>query len=121
MYPFLTLPPAPRSPTTDAIRDALGLARLLYAGRKTRDATLPPAVDPLVEIGRELSTALELSRYDEGSLGHRAALDRASRALKRLAAEVTMGDSPTRLVRVARARVAGEKYKVAGRTPPETR
>ena len=72
-------------------------------------------------IGRELSAALSLSRFEEGSLGHRAALDRASRALKRLADEVTLGDSATRLARVAQARVAGEKFTIAGRAPPETR
>ncbi len=72
-------------------------------------------------IGRELSTALELSRFEEGSLGHRAALDRASRALQRLAEEVTLGDSASRLARVAQARVAGEKFTIAGRAPPETR
>ena len=97
----------PRSPTAAAIRDALGLVRLLYAGRRTREATLPPGSDPLVAIGRELRAALELAGFEEGSLGHRAALDRASRAMKRLAAEVTLGDSASRLARVAQARVAG--------------
>jgi hypothetical protein len=101
----------PRSPTADAIRDALGLARLLYAGRRAREAMPPPGADPLVAIGRELSEALELARYEEGSLGHRAALDRASRALARLAGEVTVGDSAARLVRVAQARVAGDERR----------
>jgi len=95
--------------------------RLLYAGRRTREGTLPPASDPLVAIGRELRAALELARFEEGSLGHRAALDRASRALVRLAGEVTLADSATHLVRVARARVAGEKPSVAGRAPRERR
>ena len=99
----------------------MGLVRLLYAGRRTREATLPPASDPLVAIGRELHAALDLARYEDGSLGHRAALDRASRALKRLAEEMTLGDSVSRLVRVAQARVAGEKFTVAGRAPPERR
>ncbi len=95
--------------------------RLLYAGRRTREATLPPASDPLVAIGRELRAALKMARFEEGSLGHRAALDRASRALKRLADEVTMGDSASRLARVARARVSGERFTIAGRAPPTTR
>jgi hypothetical protein len=111
----------PRSPTAAAIRDALGLVRLLYAGRRTREATLPPGSDPLVTIGRELRAALELAHFEEGSLGHRAALDRASRALKRLADEVTMGDSASRLARVAQARVTGERFTVAGRAPRERR
>ncbi len=109
-----------RTPTADAIRDALGLVRLLYAGRRTREGT-PPASDPLVAIGRELHAALELARFEEGSLGHRAALDRASKALQRLAGEVALGDSPSRLARVAQARVVGEKVAVAGRALPERR
>jgi len=113
--------PSPRSPTADTIRDALGLARLLYAARRTREATLPDAADPLVAIGRELTAALALARCEEGSLGHRAAQARAARTLARLAEEVTMGDSASRLARVAQARVAGERFSVAGRTPPERR
>lgn len=108
-------------PTAEAIRDALGLVRLLYAARKTREAALPAGSDPLVAIGRDLSAALELARYEEGSLGHRAALERAGKALARLADEVTMGDNPSRLARVARARVVGEKFNIAGRAPPERR
>jgi hypothetical protein len=107
-----------RSPTADAIRDALGLVRLLYAARRTREATLPPGSDPLVAIGRELAATLELARCEEGSLGHRAARDRAARMLAQLAAEMTMGDSASLLARVAQARVAGEKFTVAGRAPP---
>ena len=103
------------------IRDALGLVRLLYAARKTQEATLPPGADPLVSIGRELRAALELSRYEEGSLGYRAAMARADRALSRLADEVTMGDSMSRLARVARARALGEKLAIAGRAPKERR
>jgi hypothetical protein len=112
---------SPRSPTAAAIRDALGLVRLLYAGRRTREATLPEGSDPLVAIGRELCAALELASFEEGSLGHRAALDRASLALKRLTDEVTMGDSASRLARVAQARVTGERFTVAGRAPRERR
>jgi hypothetical protein len=103
----LALSPALPSPTAVAIRDALGLVRLLYAGRRTRQAAPPPEADPLVAIGCELSAALELARYEEGSLGHRAALDRASLALTRLTRELTLGDSAVRLARVAQARVTG--------------
>ncbi len=109
------------APAADVIRDALGLTRLLYAARRTREATLPDASDPLVAIGRELAAALALARGDEGSLGNRAAQARAARTLARLAEEVTMGDSASRLARVAQARVAGERFSVAGRTPPERR
>jgi hypothetical protein len=109
------------APTIEAIRDALGLVRLLYAARRTRDVDLPEAADPLVSIGRELRAALELARYEEGSLGHRAALDRASKALADLADQVTMGENASRLARVARERVVGEKFTVASRAPRERR
>jgi hypothetical protein len=109
------------TPTEEAIRDALGVARLLYAGRRTREATLPDASDPLVAIGRELQAALSLAHLEEGTLGHRAAVDRASRALRQLAEELTMADNVGRLVRVAEARVRGEKFMIAGRAPPERR
>jgi hypothetical protein len=95
--------------------------RLLYAGRQTREGALPVEADPLVAIGRELRAALDLARFEEGSLGHRAALARASRALRRLADEVTMGDSASRLAQVAEVRVTGERFKVAGRSPREKR
>ncbi len=112
--------PTPR-PTLETIRDALGLVRLLYAARQTREATLPAAADPLVAIGRDLAAALALAHHEEGSLGHRAAMDRADRALLRLADEVTMGDNMSRLARVARSRVRGERFTLAGRPLKERR
>jgi hypothetical protein len=95
--------------------------RLLYAARKTREATLPATSDPLVAIGRELSAALALADCEEGTLGHRAALERAERALVQLGGEVTIGDSASRLAKVARARVVGEKFTIAGRAQRERR
>ena len=58
---------------------------------------------------------------DPDTLGHRAAIDRAERALAKLADEVTMGDTAARLARVARARVLGEPFMIAGRAPRERR
>lgn len=74
-----------------------------------------------MSIGRELRTALDLANLDDGSLGHRASLERAARALSRLSVEVTLGDSASRLARVAQARLADEKFTIAGRAPPERR
>lgn len=116
-----TLPPSPPPSPADAIRDALGLVRLLYAARKTREATLPAGSDPLVAIGRELASVLPMAELDPDTLGHRAAIDRAERALAKLADEVTMGDTAARLARVARARVLGEPFMIAGRAPRERR
>lgn len=111
----------PRPPSVEAIRDALGYVRILYAARKTRESTLPDVSDPLVNIGRELAAALTLAGYEEGTLGHRAALERAGRALAQLGDEVTLSDSPNRAAKVARARVLGEKFAVAGKSTPERR
>jgi hypothetical protein len=99
------------TPTAELIRDALGLARLLYSARRTDERG---ELCPLVAIGRELGAALDLSRFEEGSLGNRAAVDRASRALVRLAAEVAVGDSVAQLVRVARERVAELAHRGMG-------
>ena len=95
--------------------------RILYAARKTRESTLPETADPLVIIGRELSAALSLATCEEGSLGHRAALERAGRALAQLGDEVGLADNPSRAAKVARARVLGEKFAVAGKSTPERR
>jgi len=92
-----------------SIRDALGLVRLLYAARRAQDPTPDPTSDPLVAIGRELHAALDLAHHEVGSLGHRAAGDRASRALGRLAAEVTMGDDLAHVARVALGRVTAAR------------
>jgi hypothetical protein len=108
-------------PFADAIRDALGLVRLLYASRKTREATLPDTADPLASIGADLTAALELSSHAEGTLGHRAAVDRANAALVKLRDEVTVGDGAARLLHVARARVVGERFAIAGRAQRERR
>lgn len=115
----ITLRPSPS--LADSIRDALGYVRLLYAARKTREATLTTGTDPLVSIGRELADALDLAGHEEGSLGHRAAKEKAARALAQLDAEVTMGDTASRMAKVAKARVSGEKFAVAGRSVPERR
>ncbi|APR78668.1 Hypothetical protein A7982_04015 [Minicystis rosea] len=103
------LPTARNPSSAEAIRDALGLVRILYAARRAREAAPAPGSDPLVAVGRELAAALSLSAHEEGSLGHRAALDRAARALARLGDEVTATDTAWSLARAARTRVLGEK------------
>jgi hypothetical protein len=88
--------------TTQTIRDALGLVRLLYATRATREPE--GELEGLASVGRELRVALDLSRYEEGSLGHKASLDRADRALDALGRQVA-GGPLVDLVRGAQARL----------------
>jgi hypothetical protein len=97
---------SPRPFPAEALRDALGLVRLLYAARKLEGDV--PADDPLVAIGRDLRTALSFANCEEGSLGYRAAMERGARALARLAGEARAGEGASVLAVVARARVVGE-------------
>jgi hypothetical protein len=88
--------------TAETIRDVLGLVRLLYATRVADGV----GVDGLVPIGKDLRVALDLAKYEEGSLGHRASLDRAERALDALARQVD-GGPLVDLVHRARLRLRG--------------
>ena len=104
----------PRPFPAEALRDALGLVRLLYAARRvTGDA--PAEGDPLIAIGRDLRGALSFAHCEEGSLGYRAAMERGARALARLAEEARAGEGAAVLAVVARARVVGEPAEPAGR------
>jgi hypothetical protein len=86
----------------EAVRDALGLARLLYLAVEESQR------EQLAGVGRDLRLSLEQARAGEGTLGHRAALDRVERATKSLV-EV-LGEAPiARLAVIARARVCGEE------------
>jgi hypothetical protein len=69
------------SSSAETIRDALGLVRLLYA---TRQGARAEDLADLAAVGKELRVALDLSKYEEGSLGAKACMDRADRALDML-------------------------------------
>jgi hypothetical protein len=97
-------------PAAETIRDALGLVRLLYATRVAAGAE----VEGLRAVGKELRAALDLAKYDEASLGHRAALDRAERALDALTRQVE-GGPLVDLVRLARQRLREPKRPEATR------
>jgi hypothetical protein len=58
----------------------------------------------LAAVGKELRVALDLSKYEEGSLGHKASLRRADDALDALAKHVE-GGPLVELVRGARERL----------------
>jgi hypothetical protein len=92
------------------IRDALGLVRVLYAVRAAEKDTPKEELEQLVAIGRELGEALGLTKYEEGSLGAKAAVDRAESALDALAKQVE-GGPLVELVRGARARLRKRKVR----------
>ncbi|MEY2936956.1 MAG: hypothetical protein RL033_7705 [Pseudomonadota bacterium] len=72
------------------MRDLLGITRALYRA----ELALPPPradklrVDQLVEIGRMYRTALDLSRGEPDTMGHRAAWSWAQKATAALCAFV---------------------------------
>ena len=98
---------------THAVRDALGLVRLLFGAHMKRRGLGPyHRVDPgsLPPLGRELSRAMELAaQHPPGSAGYDAAIPRAERALGRLRDLCDDNEVPSgrELVDVAHARVRG--------------
>jgi hypothetical protein len=105
-----------RSFPAHEIRDALGFVRLLYLARAAQGHAAPPASDPLVEIGRELRAALAYAREPEGSPGYRAGVERASRALERLAGAITLRDDLGDAARAGEARIAGRELRKGAKT-----
>jgi hypothetical protein len=82
----------------DAVRDALGLVRLAYAARPSDQR------ERLEAVGRELRLALKLASAGEGTLGHRAAIDRVKCAARGLD-DLFGDDSGKTLARVAKTRI----------------
>jgi hypothetical protein len=93
-------------PTAETIRDALGLVRLLYS---TRQGAGGEALEQLEAVGKELRTALDLSKYEEGSLGAKACLERAEKALDML--EKLVAGDLLELVKGARQRLRKGKVR----------
>lgn len=63
----------------DVVRDLLGITRAVYATRKAEGAA-PEELAKLASAGALLVDALELSRTDPDTVGHRAAWAKAERA-----------------------------------------
>ena len=84
-----------------ALRDAIGLARLLYATTDSADAARLAAV---ATAGRQLANALRFASMEAGSLGYRAAPMNAARGMAALAAVGWPADVAA-LIEAARARV----------------
>ncbi len=97
------------------IRDALGLVRLLYLARKAHGRVGPPASDPLVLIGRELSATLACAREPAGLPAYRAGVERALRALQQLEGAITLRDDLADAARAGEARLTGRDIRKRGK------
>jgi hypothetical protein len=106
--------PRPSGPAFNAaaVRDALGLVRLLWAVEKERsfgpdedalDAHLQ-RMNLLTETGKTLARCLDLGRRGPDTVGGRAALWQSTEAMDALVAAL-----PDPLVRIAHARVVGRR------------
>lgn len=93
-----------------AVRDALGLVRVLFA--LERDGTDMTRTAQLVEIGKTLAECLGLAMRDPETLGYRAAVTRSCDAVDKLAAMEWPADV-AEVRRLARDRVKGVELKKA--------
>jgi hypothetical protein len=94
-----TDPTHPAHPAACALRDALGLVRVLYTA-----TTEEPRRAAITQAGQHLSTALELAPKPPGTLGFRAVPLNAEQAFAALSKLSWPGDL-ARLIDAARARV----------------
>ena len=104
----------PRPFPVQEIRDALGLVRLLYLARKAHGRLGPPATEPLGPIGRELRATLDYAGEPEGSAAYQAGITRATRALQRLEAAITLRDELADAARVGEAHLTGSELPKRG-------
>jgi hypothetical protein len=110
---------------THAVRDALGLVRLLFGAHMKRKGLGPYHridTDSLPPLGRELSRAMDLAaHHPPGSPGYDAAIRRAERALGRLRDLCDDNEVPSgrELVDVAHARVRGFSLVAGDSRPPK--
>jgi hypothetical protein len=87
-----------------AVRDALGLVRLLFAVE--REGTDLDRATLLTEVGKTLGECLGMGHLSPESLGYRAAVSRSAEAMDRLAAVAWPADV-AEVVGRARDRVRG--------------
>ncbi|MEO7036742.1 MAG: hypothetical protein ABI548_22520 [Polyangiaceae bacterium] len=90
-----------------ALRDLLGLVRVMYADAVATHAS-PIELEELRAIGESLHTALDMAaKTKPNTMGHRAAWVRAEQATKELGALVGKYSSLESTVRTAGERVLG--------------
>jgi hypothetical protein len=99
----------------EALRDTLGLLRLLYTAAREQGAE-PAELQALEAAGARLRTALDLNQREPGTLGHRAAPSHAEAALAGIDAAAT-AQGAGRLLEAARRRL-GLAPKAASAEPP---
>jgi hypothetical protein len=108
-----------------AVRDALGLVRLLFGAHVQRKGRGPYyRMDPaaLPDLGRELASVLDLAaKSGLGSPGYESAIARAEQALLRLRDLCDENEAPSgrELVAVAHARVRGIPLVLRDGRPPK--
>jgi hypothetical protein len=91
------------------VRDLLGITRALYRAELAAGGN-PVRLQALVDVGRMLRTALELSRTEPDTIGHRAAWGWAGKATAALGDFVATGDGPA-LALAAVLRASTEKLR----------
>lgn len=93
----------------ESLRDLLGIVRAMYAAWCEAGAG-PIELDELLEVGKQLRTALDLaSKTKPGTLGHRAAWRHAEAATERLGKLVDHRSSTQELVEAASRRALAGK------------
>lgn len=78
----------------DIVRDLLGIARAFYVARD-RAAAPHAELERIAEAGRAFTTALELSRTNPDTVGHRAAWGWAEKGLASLSECLRAEDAST--------------------------
>lgn len=78
----------------DVVRDLLGIARALYRERNEAGAAHAELV-MIESAGKALTTALDLSRAEPDTVGHRAAWGWADKGLAQLAECLRIHDAST--------------------------
>lgn len=98
----------------EAVRDLLGVVRALYGAAKDKGASRGE-LSRIAAVGNELRETLDLAVSTRpGSIGHRAAIERAEEATRRVGDLVDALTPAEPLVDAARERVTG----AAGRPRP---
>jgi hypothetical protein len=91
----------------EAVRDLLGLCRAIYSAKKRAGAS-PSELRRLAAVGRDLSQAIDLAVSTRvGTVGHRAALQRAEEATHRIGEFVDALTLAEPMIVAARSRVTG--------------
>jgi hypothetical protein len=86
---------SPKQLPRDTVRDLLGIARALYVVRDNQGAE-QLELDRIREVSAWLVDALELSRTQPDTLGHRAAWSKAERATATLTELLLAHDESTK-------------------------